>query len=274
MNVKKTVVLLLSLAAMAIWAGTPISESAAAKPDGLVTIENILGSVTVEGWSKNEVAVSGTLGDKNEDLVFKVMNGRTRIEVKPLKHERYQERTDLVVKVPAGSTLEVEAVAADIEVKNVMGDIDLATVSGKVTLEGGSREVDAASVSGEVRVTSAAPEIRAASVSGSVLVQGDTVRRLEIETVSGKIGFEGALARNGLISAETVSGSITLTLPPDTSADVDMESFSGHLSSSFPGTPLMDESDHMGRELSFQLGTGDARIDAESFSGRVQVNTR
>jgi len=37
-------------------------------PDGVVTIENLIGSVTVEGWNKNQVSVTGMLGEGPEEL--------------------------------------------------------------------------------------------------------------------------------------------------------------------------------------------------------------
>ena len=48
-------ILLLGVAALpaASLAGTPINESKPAKADGVVTIENMNGPVTVVGWNKN-----------------------------------------------------------------------------------------------------------------------------------------------------------------------------------------------------------------------------
>jgi len=51
-------------------AGSPISERAPADATGHVEISNTAGSVEVSGWARNEVEVTGTLGDGVERLEF------------------------------------------------------------------------------------------------------------------------------------------------------------------------------------------------------------
>ena len=56
---------LLTLGAPAVWAGErEYDEIREAKADGVVYVENIAGSIRVEGWEKNQVHVTGILDNR------------------------------------------------------------------------------------------------------------------------------------------------------------------------------------------------------------------
>ncbi len=59
-----------------------ISETLAADPDGEVSISNIAGSVEVRGWSRDQVEVTGRLGDDVEELIFERDGDEILIKVK------------------------------------------------------------------------------------------------------------------------------------------------------------------------------------------------
>ena len=61
---------LLLAASPASHAGTPINKRAAADPTGSVEVSNVSGTVTVTGWDRNEVEVTGELGEGTERLEF------------------------------------------------------------------------------------------------------------------------------------------------------------------------------------------------------------
>ena len=62
-------------------AGTPINKRTSADPNGTVEVSNVAGSVTVTGWNRNEVEVTGELGDGTEKLEFTKSEKLTRIKV-------------------------------------------------------------------------------------------------------------------------------------------------------------------------------------------------
>ena len=51
-------------------AARDVSESLNAADDGRVSISNTSGAIEVEGWSRNQVEVTGTIGDDVEELIF------------------------------------------------------------------------------------------------------------------------------------------------------------------------------------------------------------
>ena len=60
-------ILVVGLAASPALAERVIDETVATIPDGEVSIELIAGSVTVTGWDRSEVQVTGTIGDDVEE---------------------------------------------------------------------------------------------------------------------------------------------------------------------------------------------------------------
>ncbi|MET0230605.1 MAG: hypothetical protein ABW186_06715, partial [Rhodanobacteraceae bacterium] len=49
-------------------AGTPINETRKADANARIDVSNIKGAVTVSGWDRNEVSISGSLGDGAKQL--------------------------------------------------------------------------------------------------------------------------------------------------------------------------------------------------------------
>ena len=130
-------IVVFALAALPVSAAaSDVNETRDAAADGSVEIYNTAGSVTVEGWTRNEVEVIGTLGNEVEDFIFEREGDDIIIKVKA-KSGRSGGRgftSDLAVKVPKDSSIDVATVSADIE---VTGAEDRVTISGQK-----AREVD------------------------------------------------------------------------------------------------------------------------------------
>ena len=62
--------LLLLAASGAAFASTPISETRSVNADARIDVSNIKGDVTISGWDKNEVSITGTLGDGARKLAI------------------------------------------------------------------------------------------------------------------------------------------------------------------------------------------------------------
>jgi hypothetical protein len=184
-------VLALLAAGPAALAGTPIDERKPADAAGHVEVSNTAGSVTVTGWPRIEVEVGGTLGDGTERLEFTQSGKLTRIKVILPKRSSRVESTELVVKVPAASSLFVNTVSADVSAQGVRGSQRLQSVSGDVETE------------------AAAEDVECKTVSGDGVVNGTGERgRLTVTTVSG----DATVSRvGGEVNGNTVSGNFTIT---------------------------------------------------------------
>jgi DUF4097 and DUF4098 domain-containing protein YvlB len=286
------VVLAMAIAALPAIAQQRVDQKRPASRNGTVEVSNISGSVWITGWDQAEVAVTGTLGEGTERLEFSGSGDRTLVKVVPPHSALHVEGSRLEIKVPAGSSLEVETVSAQIRVDEVLGAERLRSVSGAIKVRGNPREFDVKTVSGAVDVSATSAPGRAKSVSGAIsldgvtgsveagtvsgriLVKGGDVSRVELETTSGSIRFDAKLVKDGRLDAKTMSGSIDLFLPVDIAADFDVSTFSGGITNDF-GPAARRTSEHgPGKELSFTTGGGGARVVAKSFSGAVHLRKR
>jgi hypothetical protein len=289
------------------WAAGPttraVSERRAADPRGTVEIANTAGRVSVAGWNRPEVEVTGTLGERVERLEFTSSAGRTLVRVVLRKGSNPSGSGDAVldVKVPAGSRLSASTVSADLVVRDVSGEQQLSTVSGNVEADLG-REASARSISGDLRLGSrkGTTRLEVNSVSGSIRVEGQvggrveastvsgdasfmlgSVGEAEFETVSGDLTVALALAPDGRLEAESVSGDVRFdfvgTLPP---ARFDLQSFSGDIElcaaarASIAGDDAPLKLSPSSRTLEFSSAPATARVEVETMSGDVRLCTR
>ena len=65
-----TLAICTSLACAPLFAGTPINETRPLDPRGRIDIDNVKGRIEVRAWDRNEVRITGTLGDGVEKLVI------------------------------------------------------------------------------------------------------------------------------------------------------------------------------------------------------------
>ena len=284
----------IGLAISPAWAGERVDVTKSASATPTVAIENLAGSVKVSGWDRNEIKVSGVLGDDTEGLDFSGGDDSFDIEVEiPDSYGRRHRDldSDLEIWLPAGSSLDVETVSAGIRVSGVNGRLDLESVSGEVIVDGAPTSADvetvsgnielsgseteaiAESVSGKIELSGVAGRVEAATVSGSVRVEAGGIEQGEFEAVSGSVRITGALSPGARLSAESHSGSVVLNLPANTSARFQIETFSGSINNGFGSSEAERTSRYApGKRLDFTLGSGDAQVRVESFSGSVTLN--
>jgi hypothetical protein len=91
-----------------------------------------------------------------------------------------------------------------------------------------------------VRSLSAADDFEAKSTSGDLTLEGVTHRRVNGNVISGSVLYTGALARGGSYDFRTISGEITLELPPDSSFSLHAKVVaSGDIDTDFPVKMVM-----------------------------------
>lgn len=279
-------------AAVPAFAATPINETRPLDARGHVEIENLKGRIEVTPWNRNEVKVTGSLGDGAERLIVDGGGGHLRIEAKyPDGWKRGKDRTGpttLIVQVPLQASLEIESVAANIKVEGVAPpQLEIDSVSGDVVVAGAPGRASIESVSGNQTLTlNSSGDVSIDSVSGDVLLRGRMKGSVDVETVSGNVqvdsrgealrGFSAesvsgditariGLANGGNVRGETVSGDFELHLPRALSARVEADSFSGSLSA--PGAKVDKEEFGPGSSLRTRYGNGAGEIRVETFSG-------
>jgi hypothetical protein len=278
-------------------AATPIDQTRALQPDGRIQIDNLKGRIQVRGWNRNEVHITGSLGEGVEKLVIDGSGDHLVVRVQyPRQMGAWRGNrtgpTDLLLQVPLRASLDIDSVSADVDVEGVApGDLSIDTVSGDIVAAAAPRSADIDSVSGDLRVTLNSADVRVETVSGDVQlrgrldgsVNGETVsgnlsvdsagerlRKLSAGTVSGTVDVRAGLADGGGIKAETVSGDIHLHMPRALSARVSASSFSGTLKA--PGARVNKEEFGPGSSLEQRYGSGSGSIHLETFSGDADLS--
>lgn len=278
---------LLLVPAMAL-ADTRIDERHNVAAGGRIELSNISGKVTVRGWDRNDVQLTGTLGDGLKLRQEKSAN-RVRWEVEYPRRSNSGGAT-LTLNVPRAVEVLLNTISADqdisgIDVRRLQAD----TVSGNLSAAGRSGNSVLNTVSGNVRAQLQTPrlgvntvsgriqagggvsgEIDAQTVSGQVGVDAGRIQRLTVETVSGSIDLSAtALAPGGRINVESVSASVSLRLPRTVSAQLSVNSFSGAINSDAGNVERPRYGP--GSRLDARLGSGDGDIRVQSHSGSVRV---
>ena len=270
-----------------------IDQTEDADDTGKVEIFNLSGEVEVFGWDRSEIRVTGTVGDDAEEFIFEVSGDVTTIRVKvPDRiHGHKDVSSDLVIRIPEGSSIEIDTVSADITVEGVQGeqelqsvsgdlvteafaaDIDAETVSGDVEVEGSNEDLEAKleSVSGDVASDSMSGEIKAGSVSGDIDITDGDFDRARLESVNGDITFAAALRPDGKLDVETVNGTVDVMFVGDVSADFDIETFNGRIKNCFGPEAERTSKYAPGWELSFTEGSGDGRVTIATLNGGLRL---
>ena len=282
-------------AAGALAAQDRIQERHELRPDAAVDISTVSHRVRVERWDRNEIEVTGTYDADREELEVRAQPGSFRLQIRVRNGRGWTRRgsAELLVRVPEGVRLDVGSVSGSIQVQGLRGQVAVRSVSGSATVGGSPRTLAMETVSGGISFQGASETLRASTVSGSVQVEGEVVSaransvsgqvhvissapvdRVEFNSVSGSVRFEGPVASTGILQVESHSGQVELLLVGPVNARFDLSTFSGRLDHSLEGA--QDERRHRprwgpGEELTFTVGSGDARIEANSFSGSVRI---
>lgn len=249
---KLSVVLMVVLVAAAGVGAREIDESKPADRNGTVEISVINSAVTIVGWDRAEVRLTGDLAAGPGDLTFLSEGGRTVIEVEALD----EGGSELTVHVPRGSEIRAETLAAGVTARDLEGVVVIESVAGPIVVEGSPAEVTLG------------------TAAGPITVKAGTLARAEIESMAGPIEIDAVPSRDGRWEIEAVSSPVTLTLPADVSARIEADSFSGAIVNELG--PAAEKSSSMlpSMELRFTAGGGDATIRIETVSGPITFAER
>ena len=245
--------------------------------------------VIVSGWDRNEIHITGTLGRGVERLDFIRDDDLTIIEVVYPDHGNSQG-SDLYIKVPRASSLEVTAVSSPIKVDGVEGRQRLNTVSGDVTTEAFASDIEAETVSGDLDVSGqdvathtslqtvsgsietngVSGELEASTVSGKIVATARMLSRARLNTTNGRITLDGGLASNGRYDLSTTNGRVKVMLDHDKDLDVDAQTFTGSIKNCF-GVEATKSRYTSERTLRIQAGEANRTVRIRSMVGQIDI---
>lgn len=227
-------------------------------PDGIVNVKTVSGDVKVTGYDGNAVVVTGHKEGRDKERVLiedRSSANRVDVGVKYPEDCRCDATVHFEVRVPRAIRLKYDAfssVSGDVSVTDVIGDLNARSVSGSVTIRGARGRTSAKAVSGSVTVEEATGSVNASSTSGRVLV--------ELKNLEGADEMEFT----------TVSGGVTVRMPGNLDANVEMSVLSGDLKTDFP-LQIEEKSHGPGRRAFGQVGNGTRKLRVSSVSGSVSL---
>lgn len=261
---------------------TTVSVSAGTR----LSLENVGGEVTIRAWDRNQVRIQARhssrtrVGIRVSESVLRLTPQGSR-GMGPMGG-----MVDYVLTVPAAMDIQLGGMFADvsiegtrgsvsvntvegnISVKGGAGTLELATVNGKITVEGANARLNVRAVSEDIELTNVQGEIQAETVSGDVTLTRIDGRRVEAQTVSGDVRFDGTLRPDGRYSLLTHSGDVIVAIPENASILVQTAVASGDVSASFD-LPASERSSR--RRQQFRLGSASATLELETFSGDIRL---
>ena len=253
--------------------------------DGVLDLTTFSGDVIVTGSTRQEARVRG-LTERGTRWRF----SSTRITIEAEGYRGRSGDAGYEITVPEGTrvilrsmngslavrgvkgAVEMSTNNGDVEVTDAVGRVEMVTLSGDAT---GSRirgEVDATSLNGTVALTDVqGATVSAESTSGNVELVNVVSSDIDATTVSGEVDFTGPIDPKGRYAFGSHSGTVTLNIPSSTSARFSIETFNGEVDSDFPYTLQPNRERRNGQKLEFNVGAGEARVTAESFSGGIVI---
>jgi DUF4097 and DUF4098 domain-containing protein YvlB len=210
------------------------------KPGGSFELQNVNGTVELQGWDRNEVQVHAVKTAKHseselERVSIEVTAKPTAISVSTRypQNEGVEVAVEYVIHVPHGTHVE-----------------HLGTINGSLRIAGVPEVDDIHTVNGSIELFEGGGNVHAHTTNGNI--------RLEL------VHFQDATG----VSAETTNGSLLLAVPSDTQAELETRCLNGNFLSELPITM---ESTLRPREMHGRLGKGGAPIKLHTINGGIRV---
>jgi DUF4097 and DUF4098 domain-containing protein YvlB len=224
-----------------------LHQSYALTPDGRVELDNINGAVHISTWDRNEVKVDAVkYADSKERLDearIEIDSGKDYLSIRT--KYRNQDLTfnwgshnnppsvEYTLTVPRGARLD--------EIKLINGALDITGVSG---------EVHASCINGK---------LEAHNLSG----------RADLSTINGHLDAKFDQLPGSPVELHSVNGSVELTIPSDSKAEIEASTVSGGIENDFG--LRVNHHRFVGHDLRGELGNGGPRIKLENVNGRVKI---
>jgi DUF4097 and DUF4098 domain-containing protein YvlB len=215
--------------------------------DGRVELDNINGAVHISTWDQSEVKVDAVkYADSKERLEqarIDIDSGKDHLSIRT----KYPDH-DLTFNWGSHSnpasveyTLTVPRTARLDEIKLINGSLDVTGVTG---------EVHASCINGR---------LEAHNLSG----------RADLSTINGHLDAKFDQLRGSSLELKSVNGSVELTIPSDSKAEIEASTVSGGIDNDF-GLHVNHHS-FVGHDLRGELGNGGPRIKLSNVNGRIEI---
>jgi len=216
--------------------------------DGRVELDNINGDVRISSWDRNEVKVDAVkYADTKERLDEAKIEidsraGSVSIRTKYPDHDHTWNWGSHNNPASVEYTLTVPRTARLDEIKLINGALDVAGVNGEVNASCINGRLDAHNLAGRARLS----------------------------TINGRLDARFDQLAGNSVELNSVNGSVALTIPSDSKAELEASTVSGGISNDFG--LRVNHHQFVGHDLRGELGAGGTHIKLENVNGKIEIH--
>jgi DUF4097 and DUF4098 domain-containing protein YvlB len=215
---------------------------------GRVELDNINGAAHITVWDRNEVKVDA------------------------VKYAGRKERLDEAqIRVDAGSdyvSIRTEYREHNLTFNSDDEENNPASVEYTLTVPRTARLDEIKLINGSLDVTGVAGEVHASCINGRLTARGLS-GRIKLATINNRVDAQFDRLGDSPIELKSVNGSVLLTLPSDSRAELEASTVHGGISNDF-GLRVRHH-EYVGHDLHGELGSGGTRIRLENVNGRIEI---
>ena len=215
--------------------------------DGRVELDNINGAVHISTWDQDEVKVDAV----------KYADSKERLEQARIEIDSGKDHLSVRTKYPDhGLTF------------NWGSHNNPASVEYTLTVPRTARLDEIKLINGSLDVTGVTGEVHASCINGR-LEAHNLSGRADLSTINGHLDAKFDQLRGSSLELKSVNGSVELTIPSDSKAEIEASTVSGRIDNDF-GLHVNHHS-FVGHDLRGELGNGGPRIKLSNINGRIEI---
>jgi DUF4097 and DUF4098 domain-containing protein YvlB len=216
--------------------------------DGRVELDNINGAVHISTWDQNEVKVDAV----------KYAYSKERLEEARIEVDSDKNHLSIRTKYPGHD-----------QTFNWGSHNNPAEVEYTLTVPRNARLDEIKLINGALDITGAAGEVHASCINGKL--EADNLSgRAELSTINGRLGVKFDQLPGTSVDLRSVNGSVELTIPSDSKAEIEASTVSGGIENDF-GLHV-NHHNFVGHDLRGELGSGGAHLKLENVNGRIEIH--
>lgn len=198
-------------------------------PQAEVSVENVRGPITVEGWDEPRVRLDARRRGERARIVYQHEGARVevRTEIEPRERSLWgwtgrdnQTEVSYYLQVPRASQVRIRNVSGPIRVSGIQGTVEAKSVDGQIQLAEVTGDVRAEATNGALELTALSGRAQAFTTNGSIVLRDSRLEMVTAETINGSIRLD-PLSAGSDVRTRTVNGELVLHVPDGVQANVE-----------------------------------------------------
>jgi Putative adhesin len=222
-------------------------QTYALTPDGRIELDNINGPVHISSWDQNQVKVDAV----------KYADTKERLDEAKIEIDARNDSISIRTKYPDHN-----------QSWNWGSHNNPASVEYTLTVPRTARLDEIKLINGSLDVTGMSGEVNASCINGR-LEAHDLSGRARLSTINGRLDARFGQLANNSVELNSVNGSVELTIPSDSKAELEADTVSGGINNDF-GLHV-NHHNFVGHDLRGELGSGGAHISLKNVNGRIEI---